>query len=888
MEIQKETEDEISASDSSVWWAYNTKLRANIGTLAWIVHRIDRREERIEEWWQRRKASVDDKLIKLRTKLAAVRQLRTELESGGGLTADERYEAARDEAQGASKDAAEPRSGAQSPSTTLKGTRPVSLFALHQSGASSQGTAETVGISGTFFGATDRCADESLECKEGRFGASGPPVTRVPGRLCRHGRVVPHVPDGVEARAGLDASVLVSGAGMGQGKRSSVSKGSSVSTPVARVEPRGSMMKGTEKPKAVLEALCQEKLGQVRKQEEDILSQIRKQEARMKPSGLDRLADLPFKLVRRFVRPFLPRKLRKRRPPGSIFWDEIIDAMLYWNKKGGIVPMRVAATRRVLDSEIVLEVAEQMIEALFLGWLLRRRTRVRAKAKEIQKRSVGAAEQLQRLNKMGSLRQMGEERHSFSLPETLTEHEHLVLLKAQKIDSRNEGLKTARQILARMLVRGMLRPIQLEEVKARMIKEEREEEHDKRTYEEKIRYTEAAKHDTAEVRTVADWRLWHSDDQLVLALAEDLGPDGVLALQPEEQRALISHKLLAHRVEQLFAREQMLALLGQGLEPLLRMTCDMNDIHHMDIDLVDLEEDDMIKVLADPTVKAKSHWRAAAILTGLRESDGLKAAGEKITVEAVDVKAAIAKAHEEVRVRREANDALVERIAETQQKLKAVRAEQDRLKAEFVSVPVKSSTTSAKFEPAATMSTLLGASGGPSTPKAMLPGAVESPSPGRSAGTPKAHSLTSDEAMALREAAKAEAAKADKEAGLSPAEAAASREGKGAKELSADELERSLTAKRSEIERLQRMLARAEKEEAHAQQEGAGRLSEEELAARQARIAAAKKRRQEADAHLVADSSSAAAAMGIGGEVKPRKRAEQKAEPGGKPTPTWL
>jgi len=603
-------------------------------------------------------------------------------------------------------------------------------------------------------------------------------------------------------------------------------------------------------------------------EEKVVLAEIAALEAKKKPSTSRTLIMLPTVLARKFCCLFVPMEAQSARPAYMLRWDEVIEVLLYWNKKGGVVPVRIAANRRVLDSEIVLEVADQMIEACFMGWLLRRRTRARARARQKLRKQAFGVERFNLMSQLGDAASRKAQQAFVDRPEQLTDHENKVLAAARRIDDRNGGLASASQILARLMVREVLRPMQLEEIQARGIKQQREAEKNRLSHEALTRFIEMEGVEREkEVKTSQDWTLWHADIQLVHVIQKELGDAGVLALDIEAQQTLLKHGEVAPLVEKLFGREQLNSLLTQGFEALLRMTCDMHDIDHGE-HLTDLSDDHILTILADATIRAKGHWSAAGVLTGLRAGDGIRAAGDPLG-EALKIRKAVEQARIVAEQKAAENTALVEQIAATQRQMAHLKAEQDLLRAEFTNNSLASISSSHKKYEDKTLTSSVGGRrvGTPNTTiKMKLPGAPDSPE--RDPTTPEAHTLTQDEAIAMREASKEAALKLERDAGVAPIQLSA------APEVDEAALQISLSVKRAEVDRLQRLLAKATQEEAHAKMlQGAGIASKQDEEARQARIDATKKRKESAEQHLNAASASTAAAMGIGAAAKARRRA---------------
>jgi hypothetical protein len=62
--------------------------------------------------------------------------------------------------------------------------------------------------------------------------------------------------------------------------------------------------------------------------------------------------------------------------PVQVTYPEVMDALLYWNKKAGVVPRRIAEERQDLDAQIISDVALQLIQSLMIGHKERKRARV--------------------------------------------------------------------------------------------------------------------------------------------------------------------------------------------------------------------------------------------------------------------------------------------------------------------------------------------------------------------------------------------------------------------------------------------------------------------------------------------------------------------------------
>jgi hypothetical protein len=74
---------------------------------------------------------------------------------------------------------------------------------------------------------------------------------------------------------------------------------------------------------------------------------------------------------------FLTYEERIPRKKGHVFFNEVIMALMYWNKARNIVPSKLQQARKDLDEAIITDVAFQLIHGLIRGGIVRRRNRLR-------------------------------------------------------------------------------------------------------------------------------------------------------------------------------------------------------------------------------------------------------------------------------------------------------------------------------------------------------------------------------------------------------------------------------------------------------------------------------------------------------------------------------
>lgn len=74
---------------------------------------------------------------------------------------------------------------------------------------------------------------------------------------------------------------------------------------------------------------------------------------------------------------FLTYAERVPRKKGHVFYNEVIMALMYWNKARNIVPSKIQQERKDLDEAIITDVAFQLIHGLIRGGIVRRRNRLR-------------------------------------------------------------------------------------------------------------------------------------------------------------------------------------------------------------------------------------------------------------------------------------------------------------------------------------------------------------------------------------------------------------------------------------------------------------------------------------------------------------------------------
>ena len=68
------------------------------------------------------------------------------------------------------------------------------------------------------------------------------------------------------------------------------------------------------------------------------------------------------------------RVIRKK---GHVRYNEVINALMYWNKERNIVPSKVQEQRKDFDEQIITDVAFQLIHGLIRGGIVRRRIRIK-------------------------------------------------------------------------------------------------------------------------------------------------------------------------------------------------------------------------------------------------------------------------------------------------------------------------------------------------------------------------------------------------------------------------------------------------------------------------------------------------------------------------------
>jgi hypothetical protein len=94
---------------------------------------------------------------------------------------------------------------------------------------------------------------------------------------------------------------------------------------------------------------------------------------------------------------FLTYEERIPRKKGHVFFNEVIMALMYWNKARNIVPSKLQQERKDLDEAIITDVAFQLIHGLIRGGIVRRRNRL--KRMRVQNRFNLAKDHVQGKNK---------------------------------------------------------------------------------------------------------------------------------------------------------------------------------------------------------------------------------------------------------------------------------------------------------------------------------------------------------------------------------------------------------------------------------------------------------------------------------------------------------
>lgn len=183
---------------------------------------------------------------------------------------------------------------------------------------------------------------------------------------------VPAEKEGRGYLASAGGSITVSGSDMGMG-------GAGKQEPQKRVK---QFKRKNESMKAIEKAMVQStvdlgvseeyvRLQKLTELEEKLTKARRKADKYPEPAPTLKIRFYTY--FKRFLKLFLSHNEANQRVPGHVRYNEIILALLYWNKERNIVPQKMMEKRLEQDQAIQFEVAFQLISAVCTGGVVRRR-----------------------------------------------------------------------------------------------------------------------------------------------------------------------------------------------------------------------------------------------------------------------------------------------------------------------------------------------------------------------------------------------------------------------------------------------------------------------------------------------------------------------------------
>ena len=266
-----------------------------------------------------------------------------------------------------------------------------------------------------------------------------------------------------------------------------------------------------------------------------------------------------------------------KRLPGYACYDDVFNALLYWNNKDDIIPGFLLAERRVEDDLVISEVANQLIEGLMRGAIFRRRRRKLEANIRAQGAMSKATSFLARFRKGREVKAEEERLAAARVPTPIPRPTTGCRLAAETV-LYDEGGETERGTLATLILDL---PPKIDSQKL----------------------AERAK----------GWGF-------------KIGDEGVMGLDARGVGLLLAQEELVQPLKELKARRCIHSLSGEEAR-LLRMTADMNGIDLIDVpDIADLPYEDLATILDDSTIKSKLSEieRAAGARRAAEELEALK------------------------------------------------------------------------------------------------------------------------------------------------------------------------------------------------------------------------------------------------------------------------
>lgn len=204
-----------------------------------------------------------------------------------------------------------------------------------------------------------------------------------------------------------------------------------------------------------------------------------------------------------------------QRKQNQIRYDEVVDTLLYWNKKDSIVPKRIADAREQRDADIIQHVAAQMISAVIKGAAQRQRER-KLKEKKAKLRNLAKYGRMQSFVKVDE-----PEPEEDPVVKEAEEQDAMESKAAELLQSSDFEPGATKDVLATLIVQKL---ITFKELK------------------------QAATEVGVEVS----------------------GEEGMFALEEVDLEPLLSHPAIAGPVKDLRVREDIEMLVGAGYAGLLR------------------------------------------------------------------------------------------------------------------------------------------------------------------------------------------------------------------------------------------------------------------------------------------------------------------------------
>ena len=255
-------------------------------------------------------------------------------------------------------------------------------------------------------------------------------------------------------------------------------------------------------------------------------------------------------LFRRLSELFISKRsaVLTRRMQGYATFDDVFNALVYWNNKDDVVPMQIIEDRFDFDDAVITGVANELVEGLIMGAIFRFRRRQIRESLDILQKANSAKKAANRMMKFNVLKK--EERDAASASALIKKEIKEAIrpptpaVNAATIVLHNEGVLTDRGKLATLMVNC--------NINYRMLAEE-----------------------------AASW-------------GYKIGDDGLMGLDDRGIKMLLA-------LPEVSARLDITGLSGDEMR-LLKMAADTNGIDLTDVrDLAELALKDIMTILDDPS-----------------------------------------------------------------------------------------------------------------------------------------------------------------------------------------------------------------------------------------------------------------------------------------------